>query len=134
MQVPGEDDHPELHRLWRESGGARMAWRMYYRIPPNDPRALDITEDELLDDLQRIAYYTLREAAVNRPSLLIAAQRQARDAYTQAAKDAAQPDSPLQRAMAALRAKTTGSTPQRAPDASQGAPGRGKRGWWGRRG
>lgn len=36
---------------WRTAHSLGATWRLRYNVPPNDPRFLDLEEEELLDDL-----------------------------------------------------------------------------------
>lgn len=57
MAPGGSPEHQELARHpivaeAREQGeDIFTAWRLAYQLPPNDPRFLDITEDEIVTDL-----------------------------------------------------------------------------------
>lgn len=40
-----------LHLAWIEASQAFTEWRLHYGMPPNDPRVLEATEEEVLRDL-----------------------------------------------------------------------------------
>jgi hypothetical protein len=108
--IPDEDAHPRLRELWDESSSALMVWRMRYNLPPNDPRVVDITDDELFEDLLRLAYYDLRQHARTKPAVLEMAKRGRADAYRKAIDEAK--DDPSYAAMiAAVKGKPPPATP-----------------------
>jgi hypothetical protein len=57
LEARGEDEDPvafaaEHVQLARLTGESYMtAWRLAYELAPNDPRFLELTEDEILEDL-----------------------------------------------------------------------------------
>ena len=66
---PGKDDHQRLHELWGASTSALVVWRPRHQMPPNDPRVLSISEEDMLDDLLVLAFVDLRAEIAARPSL-----------------------------------------------------------------
>lgn len=72
---PSEGDHPRLHELWREAASVRTVWRLRYNLPPNDPRALEITDAEVVDDLLLRLYHDLHVQIAHQPSLGVATNR-----------------------------------------------------------
>lgn len=111
--IPDEDAHPRLRALWDESSSAHMVWRMRYNLPPNDPRVLDITDEEMFDDLMRLAYYDLRQAARAKPSVLEAAKRGRAQAYEDAMREA-KSDPQYAAMLAALKPKPATPAKDRA--------------------
>jgi hypothetical protein len=56
VQEPRYGAHPWLVDAWRAAGSSRTQWRLYYKLPPNDPRVLELTEEECIRDLLVIRY------------------------------------------------------------------------------
>jgi hypothetical protein len=61
--APERDAHPVLHRAWAEARSVALAWRQHYLLPPNDPRFLDATEEEMVEDLLAIGYREVQRRA-----------------------------------------------------------------------
>ena len=81
---PGKDTHPRLHELWNASSSALTVWRLRYNMPPNDPRVLSITDEEVFDDLATLAYFDLRAEIASTPSLSEQSNPERREAWSDA--------------------------------------------------
>ena len=60
LRKPGGDAHPKLRALYHDAGSVPVTWRELYRIPPSDPRFLDMTAEAMADDLLLHRYHELR--------------------------------------------------------------------------
>lgn len=75
VMQPDEGDHPHLHELWRAAASPRTVWRLRYNLPPNDPRFLDMTDAEIVDDLLLRMYHDLRVDIAHNPALGVKTNR-----------------------------------------------------------
>jgi hypothetical protein len=72
VEEPGRGAPPILRLLYREAGEVPYVWRSRYNIPPNDPRFLELDEDEMIRDLV-LAVYAQHRARKDDPNDPIAA-------------------------------------------------------------
>lgn len=66
-QAPEREHHTILHRAYRRSRTLETMWRMRYDLPATDPRYLEATEYEMLDDLLTCMYYDALVEETQRP-------------------------------------------------------------------
>lgn len=65
---PPERDAPAvLHRAYARARSIGTAWRLRFSIPATDPRYLEATEDEIIEDMLTCAYYDALAEEHHRP-------------------------------------------------------------------
>lgn len=57
-------------------------WRMHYKLPANDSRALEVNDEDVLRDLMVIAYRSHRLARLLNPDLVEEDEAKKRSAHT----------------------------------------------------
>lgn len=61
--APERTDHPVLQRAYEHATSVQGAWRMRFNIPMTDPRWLEATEEQIVEDMLACMYW---DAAVRR--------------------------------------------------------------------
>lgn len=111
-------DPPAVRRAWEDSTSAMTMWRLFYRMPPNDPRVQDVTEEEVLHDLLVLEFVKWRELPSTRRMMM---DPKARAEFGQQGRRFLASDA-LKRAMRRIR--KGGRTIRRAPPLRMTLPGR----------
>lgn len=68
-----------MQAVFAEASSLRTAWRLHYNLPPTDPRYLNATEDEILEDAVLLAFRKRIDLETTHPAAVVAADA-ARDA------------------------------------------------------
>lgn len=130
---PSEGDHSRLHELWREAASVRTVWRLRYNLPPNDPRVLEITDAEVVDDLLLRLYHDLHVQIAHEPSLGVVTNRDEQQRLLDIAKHERETGNLAAQVAAYKRAMSgaprTPPDPSPAPEKPAGRFQRVKRAW-----
>jgi hypothetical protein len=99
--APEPGDHRILHRAHEHAHSIEGEWRMRYGLPLTDPRWLDATEEEIVEDLLGCMYWDARVRRATVPTERtregMEQEPEAFDAVDAAIREALEPDGELGR-------------------------------------